>query len=526
MSNAKAGKFLLEILTNGMYSNPLHIYREYIQNATDSIDKAIKSGLISKSEAEVHIWLDSNKITIRDNGCGVAHDSAEKTLLSLGVSEKDPTESRGFRGIGRISGLGYADKVTFLTSAYNDPQKTIMSCDGVKMREILSHTAEDEGDVMDAFRSISMFSYEPEDLEAHYFEVQIEDIIPAARKLLDETSVTSYLSETAPVDFDGQKFAQGPKINDYFADHGYSIPYYNIYKGSRRKPIYKLYSRSLNAGKSNRTKTNDYIKRIEFVYEEADDGNPLYIGWIAITDFSGQLSNPNVQGIRLRKGNILVGDNKTFEKFFPSEGENANKMFAGEIHVLHDGLIPNSQRDFFEPNDIYSQLFNKLQKWSGELNKKYRRGTSEATSAIRRMYELNKRQEGLQEQVNSGAITSDTKREQVAKELEDIQKSRTKELKTIQKAVDKGTIDKERVNTVEELIGSAEKAAKGAIALSTEIVSADYATKHDLPSSYRRDERKLYQRIIEVIDNFFVDDHNTAVRLREAIKDELKVKKK
>ena len=35
--------------------------------------------------------------------------------------------------------------------------------------------------------------------------------------------------------------------------------------------------------------------------------------------------------------------------------------------------------------------------------------------------------------------------------------------------------------------------------------TADYATKNDLPSSYSREERKLYQRIIKVIDSFFID---------------------
>ena len=43
MNEPVAGKFLLEILTRGMYSNPIHVYREYIQNSSDSIDKAIEA---------------------------------------------------------------------------------------------------------------------------------------------------------------------------------------------------------------------------------------------------------------------------------------------------------------------------------------------------------------------------------------------------------------------------------------------------------------------------------------------------
>ena len=46
------------------------------------------------------------------------------------------------------------------------------------------------------------------------------------------------------------------------------------------------------------------------------------------------ISDESVQGIRFRKGNILVGNGTTFANFFPSEGHNANRMFAGEILSL------------------------------------------------------------------------------------------------------------------------------------------------------------------------------------------------
>lgn len=36
------GKYTLETLTNGMYSNSLDLYREYIQNAVDSMMKKAK----------------------------------------------------------------------------------------------------------------------------------------------------------------------------------------------------------------------------------------------------------------------------------------------------------------------------------------------------------------------------------------------------------------------------------------------------------------------------------------------------
>ena len=56
MSEPVAGKFLLEILTKGMYSNPMHVYREYIQNSTDSIDKAIEVFLTSDYSCSFCKW--------------------------------------------------------------------------------------------------------------------------------------------------------------------------------------------------------------------------------------------------------------------------------------------------------------------------------------------------------------------------------------------------------------------------------------------------------------------------------------
>ena len=165
----------------------------------------------------------------------------------------------------------------------------------------------------------------------------------------------------------------------------------------------------MSTGKQVRTKNKDYVRDVEFVYQEAKDGKPLYIGWLAITDFSGVISDEAVQGIRLRKGNILVGNGTTFAKFFPSEGHNANRMFAGEIHVLHDELVPNSQRDDFEPSAVYNEMREYLAVWAGSINKKYRRGTSEATSALRNLNKLNAEQQELEQSIDSGAITSDEK---------------------------------------------------------------------------------------------------------------------
>ena len=96
------GKYTLETLTNGMYSNPLDLYREYIQNAVDSIDEKIKKVEDTVEHYKIDIQIEplSGTISIRDNGEGIAFNIAEKSLVDIGNSDKDKKKSRGFRGIG------------------------------------------------------------------------------------------------------------------------------------------------------------------------------------------------------------------------------------------------------------------------------------------------------------------------------------------------------------------------------------------------------------------------------------------
>lgn len=530
MSEPVAGKFLLEILTKGMYSNPMHIYREYIQNATDAIDAAVQADLIQMPQAAIHITVNTGKrsIIIRDNGTGISSAAAVTRLLNVGASDKDGIAERGFRGIGRLGGLAYADEVRFITSAVGESTKTIMVCNCVRMQELLQKSNTETSNVMETFQEISRFETQPEDADEHYFEVCLYGVAEDSG-LLSEDSVKKYLAETAPVDFNGQEFIHAGKVRDFFTEKGHPITSYKILWGTRTLPIYKLYSRYLTTGKQERTKNKDGVRDVEFVYEKSEDGTPLFIGWIAVTDFSGTISDEAIQGIRFRKGNILVGDNTTFAKFFPTtgqEGQRANRMFAGEIHVLHPGITPNSQRDDFEASPAYTELKNFLNQWAGQLNKKYRRGTSNANSALRRLAQINDEQKRLEEQIGSGTITSDERREQLAEQLESISRRRDAEKKKVERALEHGTFDEERKETVEKTLSQTETAAKKTRSLATKIINADYGTKYDLDSSYSRDERKLYQRVIAVIDEFFADDTDIAKALREKLKTELKVKKK
>lgn len=160
------------------------------------------------------------------------------------------------------------------------------------------------------------------------------------------------------------------------------------------------------------------------------------------------------------------------------------------------------------------------------MNRQYRRGTSEANSALKKLRKLNDEKKILEENLKSGVITSDEKREQLTGQLDQIERGIEAEGKKVRKGLERGSFSPEQQETVNNALNQAETDKKAIPQIRTKILGADYSTKNDLPTSYSREERKLYQRIIAIIDSFFSNDPQIADDLRKKIKQELREKKK
>jgi molecular chaperone HtpG len=107
--------------------------------------------------------------------------------------------------------------------------------------------------------------------------------------------------------------------------------------------------------------------------------------WYASTNFYGTIIDTTIKGLRIRQGNLLIGDNTTCAQFFKEE--RFNGWVIGEVHVLHDGLIANSRRDNFEQNEPYFQLAEEIQECAATITKElrklsYDRSLSSAKKAV------------------------------------------------------------------------------------------------------------------------------------------------
>jgi molecular chaperone HtpG len=136
------GKDVIESLTFGMYEDSRFIFREYIQNSADQIDIAVEENLLgSLRDGIIDIEIDcSNKtVSFFDNATGIATSKVQSILKNIAQSTKDRTKNKGFRGIGRLGGLAYCDKLIFETSFKGEPVKSILIWDSQKLKSIINN---------------------------------------------------------------------------------------------------------------------------------------------------------------------------------------------------------------------------------------------------------------------------------------------------------------------------------------------------------------------------------------------------
>ena len=188
--NPVFGKNVIETLSEGMYDNPLFLFREYVQNSADAIDAAEKCGILKNGEGEIIININGNdrEISFEDNGIGISKDNVARMLANIGDSQKDRKLNKGFRGIGRLGGLGYCKKVRFETSAKHENINTILEWDANMLHEIL---ADKDAHIHagDLIKKITTIKYVTCDSSSHFFKVSMIEINDNNDELLDTDEV-------------------------------------------------------------------------------------------------------------------------------------------------------------------------------------------------------------------------------------------------------------------------------------------------------------------------------------------------
>jgi hypothetical protein len=305
----RIGKDIIEILTSGMYVSPVTIYREYMQNAADSIDAARTAGVIPgnrRGNVSIDINHTARSVVIRDNGVGISAEDALPTLLGIGGSAKRGTTARGFRGVGRLSGLAYCRELVFRTKAAGENKIVSLSWDCRALRARLSEPGS-SGDLRSIISEVVSVRYEDSSKTSdHFFEVQLLEV----SRLRSEQLIHDYLAQVAPVPF-SPEFSFGSAINRKLEGYGKTVPIDLTIEG---KTVLRPYRDEMTFPKTHFALT---IKDIEFHEFPDVDGEVAAVAWIAHHDYVRSIPpSLGVRGLRARVGDLQVGDPNLFDELY------------------------------------------------------------------------------------------------------------------------------------------------------------------------------------------------------------------
>lgn len=422
----------------------------------------------------------------------------KKKMLDVADSDKDRDKEKGFRGIGRLAGLGYCDKLVFRTSVKGEDKESKISWDGVLLKEIVNdpaqHPTSDE-----LINMITSIEYAPAEKEDHFFEVVMEDIIFESDDLLEEEQVKHYLRSVAPVPY-ANFFVFSAKIHEFARKNGFTIDEYTVLVNGNQ--IFKPYKTMLYEGSKDSKKAYDEINDVEFRVFQSDDGTPIAWLWYGIAKYEKNIPVVNeMRCIRLRKENIQIGDEDTIgcPKFFKES--RGNGYFIGEVFAVDKNLIPNARRDYFNPNPA-TQQFERLLYYffHNELYDLYHYA-SKVRSAQKAISAFQEKEEAFQEKLDNAGFIDAEEIEAAEKEIEEEREKVAKaqrEIDNRRKDADSNAILDRVFNAIEDTYKRPDENKKKTESESTsENKQKKYMTQN--LSKYNKSQQKLIARIYNII---------------------------
>lgn len=343
------GGSILSLVTRGMYANPLAIYREYVQNAADAIEF---SGDGIRGRVEIKIDPAKRYVTIRDNGPGLSFARAQRELIPIAKSNKSRQNDRGFRGIGRLSGLAFGDSVTFLTRNTANHPVTQVIWHGEHITDQDGKEISFADDLI--ARCVTVEKIDGSGYPARFFEVQIFGVFRhVASSILNRDAVRQYLSEVSPIPFE-KNFSHKSKLSKMLSE---SPPMtLEIYVNDDEKPVTRPHKNEVHISEN---KSNKFTEFEEIRIPMLDGNHDAAVGWIAHSSYHGAISKSHgVRCLRARVGNIQIGDETVFDHLFTES--RFNRWCVAEVHVLDSRIVPNGRRDYFEPSIHVRNLENHL----------------------------------------------------------------------------------------------------------------------------------------------------------------------
>lgn len=328
------GAEILAILTTGLYRDPLDTLREYIQNAIDAECRSLE------------IVIDPDTVSVTDDGHGMDAEKARRAIR-FGISDKNPLQNVGFRGIGLYSAFNLCEKLTIHTRSEKDAKGHRISVDFKGIRDALMREQQRrKQDLPPALYLEKLLEtavhvdVDAEDgLAQHGTRAILSGLLGDVYKRLNSWGdVESYLQNTVPLPFH-PAFQHKGAIEKRLKDEAQRIIPLTLQVLVRREAIYRPYRNEMF------TKGTGHPPAF---FPVTDGKKTFAVAWACINDARAVLKDASLRGLLIKKFGFSIADRNFLEPFFTRTV--INRRLTGEIIVRDPELIPNAARSDFEHN--------------------------------------------------------------------------------------------------------------------------------------------------------------------------------
>ncbi len=359
------GGELLAILSKGLYTDPLHCIREYVQNA---VDANARSATIKITGNSVHIF---------DNGDGMSLEELVQAR-QFGLSLKSLTEHVGFRGIGIYSSFDLCNRLRITSKKAGDTRQHLLVFEFGAMKAQLEEdkrksTDERKTSLVELLSTHTKICRIPQPMpeDLHFTHVEMQEISDVhIKKLSNREDLKHYMIRNLPIDFD-QKFDYWEQINQQLDSEvpGYKaitltlqfdgLPDMVVTKPAiprLQPPI--MGAITIGSGKNIRkvgyywaclnTERDRVAQNARFVPEVVNSRDR------SLRD-AVEEEFRSYEGFVYKMKGFTVGNRDRLRHCFSSKPQ-LYPWYTGEVYVLDTAVVPKADRDDFETNEAKRAL--------------------------------------------------------------------------------------------------------------------------------------------------------------------------
>ena len=347
-SKEDIGGEILPILTRGLYRDTLDSLREYIQNAIDA------------DATEIEVSIDPDLVSISDNGTGMDVTQARRAIR-LGVSDKNPLENVGFRGIGIYSSFNLCDSLEIFTKCAKEQTTYRLFFNFSRIRTQLLREQERRSSGLSPelnleellSESVYMESLDDGPFEDHGTMVILEGLLPDVYYRINSwDQVETYLQNSVPLPFNPD-FRYAKELTNKFEERDYRVVPLTLQMGTQKQPLYRPYT--------NGAFQFGGIHPPEF-FDLKEGRQNFGFAWVCVNDARATIKDLYIRGLLIKKFGFSIGDRRFLEPYF---GRTVfSRRITGEIIVQHEDLIPNAARSDFEGGSALQRFQEYLPKFT------------------------------------------------------------------------------------------------------------------------------------------------------------------